>query len=646
MCGISGAIGKLTCDFTEIINRMSAAQRHRGPDGHGIWSSLDENCEGDGVVLAHRRLAIIDLSDAGAQPMIDPDCGNVVVFNGEIFNFQMLKSELEMEHGVRFRSSSDTEVILKSYAVWGIECVKRFRGMFAFGLFDAQRKIVHLVRDRVGVKPLYWTKVTNREGKQLVLFSSELRAILASELVPRRLDPIGISTYLWNGFVHGPHTIIQNINLLDPGSILAIALGDLKLERSTFWTLPKNADESVTDVGTLRSELEEAVRLRLISDVPLGVFLSGGIDSSAVSAIAAGIGQGQVHTFNIAFEEQDYDESLYAQAVSKAIGATHTELLLTEKLFHEQLDDAIECLDQPSFDAINTYFVSRAVRDAGVRVALAGTGGDELFGGYSSFRDIPKAVRWSRMTSHLPRSLKEPALRMFLLWLNRGNLVPRQTRWGKLRDLIDAEGDLNRIYQVSYALFTREFLRQLSKDPQTPDLWGRSVPQNSKINCDSADPVRLHAAISNLELESFIGQRLLRDTDCASMAVSLEVRVPLLDHRLIEEVSRIEHARRFLPLGRKSLLRELALSKLDPKIFDRPKSGFVLPFERWMKKTLRGRIQTMFADRQLAESVGLQSDAVLRLHQAFEAGAQGLYWSRIWSLYVLMWWARNHNAHL
>jgi asparagine synthase (glutamine-hydrolysing) len=236
---------------------------------------------------------------------------------------------------------------------------------------------------------------------------------------------------------------------------------------------------------------------------------------------------------------------------------------------------------------------------------------------------------------------------MYSLWLNRSALVPRQTRWGKLRDVIDAEGDLNRIYQVSYALFTREFLQQLSTDPETPALWGRCTPPaESPVKSEQFDSSRLHAAISNLELERFIGQRLLRDTDCASMAVSLEVRVPLLDHRLIEEASRIEQRRRFFPLGKKMLLREMALTKLDPKVFDRPKSGFVLPFERWMKNSLRDRIACMFADRQLAESVGLQPDAPLRLHRAFEAGAPGLYWSRVWALYVLMWWAKQYNASL
>ncbi|MFN7843136.1 MAG: asparagine synthase (glutamine-hydrolyzing), partial [Pirellula sp.] len=355
MCGIAGAIGSISAAIDLAVEQMNAAQIHRGPDGHGTWSTSPENSIGGGVVLAHRRLAIIDLSDAATQPMIDSETGNVVVFNGEIFNFKKLRSDLENHHGVRFQSSSDTEVILKSYSVWGISCVERFRGMFAFVLYDKRQKVVHLVRDRVGVKPLYWASIVNAVGSEVILFASELRAILASNLVPRRIDPVGVSTYLWNGFVQGPNTIIQDVRLLDQGTILSVEIKGMHKEHRRFWSLPNSTGEGSSDTRPAAVELEEAVGLRLISDVPLGIFLSGGVDSSAISAIASRIATSRIHTFNIAFKEQGFDESPYARMVAKSIGSEHTELVLTESLFHDQLDQAIGCLDQPSFDAINSY---------------------------------------------------------------------------------------------------------------------------------------------------------------------------------------------------------------------------------------------------------------------------------------------------
>lgn len=649
MCGIAGSIGSISAEIAQAVERMNDAQYHRGPDGHGMWSTLPADSNGGGVVLAHRRLAIIDLSEAGMQPMIDPKSGNALVFNGEIFNFQKIRKELEDQFGVRFRSSSDTEVILKSYSAWGISCVERFRGMFAFALYDKSQKIVHLVRDRVGVKPLYWASIIDTDGKEVMLFASELRAILASNLIPRSLDPVGVSTYLWNGFVQGPNTIIQDIHLLDQGAILSVDIKGMRKKHQRYWSLPTCPGGGLTDTGSVAVELEEAVRLRLISDVPLGIFLSGGVDSSAISAIASRIATSRIHTFNIAFQEQGFDESPYARLVAKSIGSEHTELVLTESIFHDQLDQAIGCLDQPSFDAINSYFVSRAVREAGIKVALAGTGGDELFGGYASFEDIPKTLRLSRRSRYLPKILTETLLQVCMRWMNRGTIVPRQNRWGKLRDVIEADGHLDRVYQVSYALFTRDFLLQLSNHQNVATNWGMNPISDTDEN--DGDSVRLptsrlHAAISNLEMRNFIGQRLVRDTDCASMAVSLEVREPLLDHRLIEEIARIETSRRFCPLRRKSLLRELALGGLDPRIFERRKTGFVLPLEKWLKSTIRERIVSVFEDRKLVESVGLDPDTLRRLYRAFETSNPEIHWSRIWAMYVLMWWAKQHNACL
>ncbi len=400
MCGIAGAVSKISirannarCDDAAAVGwvqRMTDAQRHRGPDGSGLWQSPDGE-----VIFGHRRLAIIDLSEGGAQPMIDPESGLAITFNGELYNFAEIRRELEAL-GDNFRSNSDTEVILKAYRRWGLPAVERFRGIFAMGLWDPRSRSVHLVRDPMGIKPLYWTKVQSGTAETL-LFASEVRALLASGSVTRRLDPAGAASYLWHGFVVGPGTMIDGVNLLPAGSILSVEVDSASRTRNgyrmqRYWQVPSEKNRSAT-VDELRNELLNTMRMQLVSDVPLGVFLSGGIDSSAVAALASEAAPGAVHTFTVGFDVAAYDERRYAEQVASAIGSRHSSVVLSEEMFLEQLPDAFTAIDQPTFDGINTYFVSRAARHAGMTVALAGTGGDELFGGYPSFAEIPRALR-------------------------------------------------------------------------------------------------------------------------------------------------------------------------------------------------------------------------------------------------------------
>lgn len=642
MCGIAGAIGFVDESVRQAVKHMHAQQRHRGPDGEGFWSSLKGESTGQGAVLAHRRLAILDLSEHGAQPMTDPATGNVICYNGEVYNFKSIRSELAAL-GHHFESECDTEVILKAYAQWGLDSVHRFRGMFAFALWDARTKQLHLLRDRIGVKPVYYHVVKHGGDRQTVLFASELRALLASGLINRRLCPQGLSTYLWNGFVNGPHTIIQGVHELSAGHQTTLSADGVMSAPSAYWRTP-DASYDPNAVEALQAELENSVRLRLISDVPLGVFLSGGVDSSAIAALAAKQG-GEVHTFNIGFEESRYDESQYAQAVAKAIGAKHQRILLRQSDFKHQLSDALGCLDQPTFDAINTYFVSRAVREAGVTTALAGTGGDELFGGYRSFRDAPLAAKWGRRLRFAPLSLLRTAANMVTrIKLGKPGEVAPQTRWGKLADALAMRGDLVGVYQVAYGLFTDQFLHQLSDAAHADGVrFGLNSNRYEQLTKRVANNPPQHA-ICLLELNNFLGQRLLRDTDAASMAVSLEVRVPLLDHVMIERLAAVSPEMRFFPLGQKQLLRRLALSGLDPSIFDRPKSGFVLPIDAWGRQELGDQMTSTFTDASLCQRVGLQPNTVGRLWRSFQSGAPGVYWSRLWSLFVLINWCETHRV--
>ena len=642
MCGIAGAVGIIDPGIEAAVRAMVDAQIHRGPDDNGMYRSDGS----PGVVLGFRRLAIMDLSADGHQPMIDPQSRNAVVFNGEIYNFAELRRQL-ISTGASFRSTGDTEVLLKAYAQWGPAAVARLRGMFAFALHDPQRREVLLARDRLGIKPLYYATVA-RPGGSVLLFASELRALLATGLFARHLDPTGLASYLWNGFVVGPATAVRGISLLGPGQTLRVPIDTPVARPETYWSLrPADRKSPEEALEGLTQALRGAARQHLVSDVPLGVFLSGGVDSSAVTALAVREGGRRIKTFHVGFAEAGFDESGYARRVAEALGTEHMELRLTQDRFQADLDAALGSLDQPTFDAINTFFVSRLVREAGFTVALAGTGGDELFGGYDSFRDLPRGRMAARAARPFPSAIVAAAARAFArLKLGSPGEVPPQTRWGKLGDLLATGGDMVGLYQVSYGLFTHAFLNQLADGSVLAAAPNGLPPARAAQFADLICRATSLGAVGALELSLFIGERLLRDTDSASMATSLEVRVPLLDHEVVEAAQAVPDPQRFSPLGRKQLLRTLAMPDLPAEIFDRPKAGFVLPIEVWAKDRLAGQIEDLFADRALVESVGLRFETLGRLWRAFRAGAPGIYWSRILAPFVLLHWCRQHRIGL
>ena len=645
MCGIAVSIGHLDPAIESAVESMNAAQVHRGPDSGGIWRSAPAH-DGRGAVLGFRRLAIVDLSTAANQPMHDEETGNVLVFNGEIYGFEELRAEL-VGRGVQFRTRSDTEVLLRAYAVWGTECVRRLRGMFAFALWDARRRVLLVARDRLGIKPLYYARVLGAKGRATLFLASELRSLLATGRLERRLSPTALATYAWNGFVNGDQSAVLGVFELPAGHFAEIsAEGELPKPKA-YWQLPVARGPGVDSLDELQAELERATRQHLVSDVPVGVFLSGGIDSSAIAALAARSGSGRICTFTIGFDDPRYDESQYARRVADGLGTEHREIRLTEEHFKSQLDAALGCLDQPSFDALNTYFVSRAVREAGITVALAGTGGDELFGGYRSFREIPRGSAVARAARSLPRGALGGFARLVTrAMMGKPGAIPPQTRWGKLEDALTCGGELVDVYQISYGLFSGRFLDELLDPGVAAEAHSGLSPARREALRELISGVSPLRAISTLELANFLEQRLLRDTDAASMAVSLEVRVPLLDHLVIEAAARLSDRRRFEPLGRKQVLRDAALGGLDPAIFERPKSGFVLPIDRWAREGMSAEVAATLNDTEACRSAGLVPEAVARLWQAFEAGAPGLYWSRIWSVFALLRWSRAHALRL
>jgi asparagine synthase (glutamine-hydrolysing) len=645
MCGIAGIIGRLDQTNRAALQRMNDAMVHRGPDAAGIWASTPDD-RGWGALLAHRRLAILDLSPAGAQPMLDPVTGHVIAFNGEIYNYRDLRRRLESE-GQQFQSSGDTAVMLRALGLHGPNAVKWLRGMFAFACWDQKQRRLLLARDQLGIKPLYVARSSDPNSGWSVVFASELRALLASGLLGTpRLDPQAVASSVWNGFVAGPGTAVKGVDLLWPGQLLEFDGSGKEIRQEDFWRIPDRAPDPTMNENELAGILEEGLKLHLASDVPLAVFLSGGVDSSAMANLAQRAAQSPIHTFTLAFEEQELNEGPIAKQIAAAIGTEHHEVVLTEGHFVAHLEAALDSLDQPTFDGLNAYFMSRAIRDAGFTVAISGTGGDELFGGYPTFRDLPVLQRWSRRAGFVPREWQVAAAKLATWPLRRsGQAVPPQTRWAKLPEMVRHGDDLLALYQLASALFLPGWQRELLA-PGFADVLADGLPSamRQRLTAETRGRTPL-SAISVMEQRLFLGERLLRDNDVASMAASLEQRVPLVDHVLFESVDRLPDQTRYAPLGRKDMLRRIGLRGLDPALFDRPKSGFVLPFDRWIRQGLKKVMDQTLRDPQAIAPCGLDPVAVERLWKTFLDGSSGFYWSRVWSVYVFIRWCHRNRVY-
>ena len=443
------------------------------------------------------------------------------------------------------QSTGDTAVMLRALGLHGPEAVAWLRGMFAFACWDPEERRLLLARDPLGIKPLYLARSSDPDAGWSLAFASELRALLASGLLGTpRLDPQAVASSVWNGFVVGPGTAVKGVDLLWPGSLLEFDGEGREVRQQDFWRIPDHAPDPITDEDSLAAILDEGLRLHLESDVPLAILLSSGVDSSAVANLAQLAAQSPIHTFTLAFEEEELNEGPIARQIAAAIGTQHHEVVLTETHFVDNLEAALDSLDQPTFDGLNAYYVSTAIRAAGFTVALSGTGGDELFGGYTSYRDLPALHRWSRRAGWAPRSLQAAVASLATWPLRRsGATVPPQTRWAKLPEMVRHGDDLLALYQLAYALFLPGFQHELLA-PDFAEALADGLPaaMRQRIIAESRGRTPL-SAISVMEQRLFLGERLLRDNDVASMAASLEQRVPLVDQVLFENVDRLPDSR-------------------------------------------------------------------------------------------------------
>ena len=649
MCGICGfAYASKTADAERRVRAMAGAMRHRGPDDEGY---LSDDARVPGLALGMRRLSIIDLA-GGHQPVWNETRDVAVIFNGELYNHGGLRERLQMA-GHRFLTRSDTEILVHGWEEWGEDVLEELRGMFAFALLDLRKHfatvpMVFLARDPLGIKPLYYAQT--EEG---FAFASELRALLACDCVPRDLSPDAMTSYLLFGSVSEPLTLVERVFSLPPGHRLLLYAPDRRRvprarpwwdpRRSTAARDPKRPMSFTEAVPQVRSLLQDAVRAHLIADVPVGLFLSSGLDSSAVAAFA-GRAQKNIQSFTLSFPDTPYDEGPLASRIAETTGTRHTEVPLRGTDMLMRLDEAISALDQPTMDGINTYFVSWAARQVGLKAALSGLGGDELFAGYRTFADTPMLMRlelFSRMVPDAFRRISYPLV---------CGLLARRVTADAARKAGDAwlvPNTLPHPYFFTRLLFPPSELLRLTEpqfrssaiaaDGVTLDPTWLAWLERTADQARELEPV---AGVSWLEMRTYMASTLLRDTDSVSMACSLEVRVPLLDTPLVEFMYALPDVARVQPNVPKALLRAALDGLLPAEIFQQSKRTFTLPWEDWMRTSLKPRLERSFSNLAPALEAHLHSAGVNAVWNNFLRSQTT--WSRPWSLYVLNEWCRRH----
>lgn len=529
---------------------MQKALIHRGPDGSGSYLAPSSQAG-----LTHTRLAIIDLSVGGQQPMTSSDGRYTITFNGEIYNYQQLRARLEAA-GEVFKTSSDTEVVLKMYISKGSKCVHFLRGMFAFLIWDEKNKSAFAARDPLGIKPFYYLK-----NSQHFAFASELRAVLASGLSGRKLSSTGLTSYFLRGTVQEPNTLIRDIRLLPAGSHLTWRKGRVSVKQ--YWKLTFKSQYVSRRQATemTRNALEDSVRAHFVSDVPVGIFLSGGIDSTALVALAKKVTKKPINTYSLVFDNPEWNEGDIAQRTAKHFGTNHTELLMTPMMAMPLFRQYLDAVDQPTIDGFNTFCVTKLARDHGEKVVLSGLGADELFAGYKSFDVIPEMLAKSTKLAPFVPLLRVAAKPFEYI------LPP------KYRRIIDS------IKKPTSVAAAHQSLRGIFSSTESVALAKRYTGKSATApTLPSAKFEDLADNISALEINVYMRNQLLRDSDMASMAWGLELRVPFVDKVLIERLSTIPADLRLLP-GKRLLLD--AIPEIPSWVIERPKQGFRFPFDEW-----------------------------------------------------------------
>lgn len=627
MCGITGYV-EFSRKFSaqkhrDVVTSMADRMHHRGPDSGGIW--IDE---ARGVALGHRRLAIVDLTEEGHQPMKSADGRYVIVYNGEVYNFPVMRQELE-SRGHVFRGTSDTEVILAAITEWGLEsAITRFNGMFAFALWDTQKAYLHLVRDRLGIKPLYygWAGET-------FLFGSELKALCQHPHFTSEVDRDSLTLYLRYGYIPAPYTIYKGIHKLEAARILTLNSAR-EMNLLSYWSAqevaqsgvesPVPATSSETAIEQLETLLLDAVKIRMIADVPLGAFLSGGIDSSTVVALMQEQSTTPVKTFSIGFFEEKYNEAHHAKAVAEHLKTDHTELYVEAKSLQDIIPRLPELYDEPFADPsqIPTFIVSQLTRNY-VTVSLSGDGGDELFAGYPRYRNIDRFWQKLQQAPGFGRNLMAyglsavPANTWHLLFslpgLSLPSMISRTLRDDRIQPFV-------KVLRSSEPQTAHHYMVSHWKSPALAVVNGKE-PVSHLTNRESW--IRNSAFIEwmqAIDIATYLVDDLLVKVDRASMGVSLEARVPLLDHRVVEFVWRIPYALKFHEGNSKWILRQILYRRVPRQLIERPNQGFEIPLQQWLRTSLRDWAENLLDDRKLKDAGYLEPKLIRQYWEDHQRG--------------------------
>ncbi len=589
------------------VRDMMAASRHRGPDASG---SIEISFADRRLVLGHTRLSILDLSDGSRQPMQDAESGSWLIYNGEIYNFRKLRAELETL-GMKFATSGDSEVLLKALVQWGEQALEKLEGMFAFAFWDGRARSLLLVRDRMGMKPLYYYS-----GPRGFAFASEVKVLERAQICPLTPDLDAVDSFLAYGAVIGPNTIFREIRELEPGHLMRVnARGEVAT--SEYWSLTVCLAISERDeirdfdhaVGHIKERLEAAVNSHLVSDVPVGVFLSGGVDSSLLALLASRYAKSPISLLTVAFPEQEFSELPYARQIARGLPHHHEVVMLTGEQLRQLLPGALSAMDQPTVDGINTFVISRVGASLGLKVLLTGIGGDELFGGYTTFTNVPRLLRYGVGL--------RPAARLLTRFRTKNPV-----QWKKI-----AEAGPFRSLAEAYLL-------QRSIRWRQEDSRARSLRVQKNVESLANNFQRVAA----LELQFYARNQLLRDADVFSMANSVELRVPFLDTQLIKAALAISPGYHFQSGRGKRITWRILRDLVGEQIPQRRKMGFTFPWQQWLRRSLNEMIAGTLRDQQLYEPLLLDPTYGRRLLDGLERGDQLQPWSEVWSLFVLLNW--------
>ena len=619
MCGICGVISADPRPVEPAVRAMMRAMVHRGPDDEGFeLLRLGQGEAASSVVgFGFRRLSILDLSPAGNQPMFNERTGDCLVFNGEIYNFRQLRAELQCA-GVRFRSTSDTEVLLQALSAWGESALQRLQGMYAFAFYHAESRRILLARDPLGIKPLYVAALPDRW-----LFASEIGALLSSGLVPLHLDPAGVAGMLAYGAVQSPRTIYESIRQFPAGHVQWIdasaAVSGVASPPQRFWSFPAMvvSDGRQLAAERVRQLLRRSIESHLVADVPVGIFLSAGVDSTIIASYARQYSS-RVTAFTVGFgSDHGEDEVAIASSTAKTLGITHVAVTVDERNLPMKWHDWLLSMDSPSVDGFNTYVVSRRLAQEGVVVGLSGLGADELFGGYPTFKRAPTLSSLLRALCLLPPSVRAGVV------VGIGRLAGNQAATEKLADLVAGDTSVEGVARSLRRTLSNGRLRAM-KLLQSSLQLGRDY-----LDCDKTTYGRLDAfnVVARVEAESYMRDTLLRDTDVNSMCHSLEVRVPFLDLPLVDYVSSLAGSAKYgIRLQSKSLLREAATEVLPSAVAARKKTGFSLPIGDWMRGAMR---ESCEAGLQRACQIPfINADAARGIWAEFLRSPHAMHWSR------------------